>query len=80
MWKVHGNMLIEKDVAFNCLYRNNSCYVVPRKYQGTVELPEWLSGAGWLDVAGSITVSDETLFKVIDAPSVKQSLELLRHL
>jgi diadenosine tetraphosphate (Ap4A) HIT family hydrolase len=70
--------LIEQDVAFNCLYRNDSCYVVPRKYQGTVTLPDWLSGAGWLDMAGSITVSDEETFNVIDASSVSQALALLK--
>jgi len=71
------NELIEKDVAFNCLYRNNRCYVVPRKYQGTVELPEWLSGAGWIDVAGSVTVSDKNTFDLIDESSMVNSLALL---
>ncbi len=69
--------LTEKDTAFNCLYRNNFCYVVPRKYQGTVVLPEWLSGAGWIDVAGSITVSDEKLFRSVDGGSVEKALALL---
>jgi len=44
--------LTEKDVAFNCLYRNNVCYVVPRKYQGTVELPDGWSGRCGLDRCG----------------------------
>lgn len=70
--------LIKKDVAFNCLYRSNACYVVPRKYQGTVELPDWLAGAGWLDVAGSITVSDEKIFQSINELSVAQFISLLK--
>ncbi len=70
--------LSESDIAFNCLYRNNACYVVPRKYQGTVALPGWLSGAGWIDVAGSITVSDEDTFDVIDEQSVTRSMGLLK--
>ncbi len=69
--------LIEKDMAFNCLYRKNSCYVVPRKYQGTVDLPVWLDGAGWIDVAGVMTVSDEVTFNAIDEQSVTQALGLL---
>ncbi len=71
------NELIEDDAAFNCLYRNNRCYVIPRKYQGTVKLPEWLAGAGWLDVAGSITVSDKNTFDLIDEPNLINSLALL---
>jgi diadenosine tetraphosphate (Ap4A) HIT family hydrolase len=69
--------LVTKDIAFNCLYRKNVCYVVPRKYQGSVELPEWLAGAGWIDVSGVMTVSDEKSFYAIDEKSVKKSLALL---
>jgi ATP adenylyltransferase/5',5'''-P-1,P-4-tetraphosphate phosphorylase II len=69
--------LIENNQAFNCLYRNDACYVVPRKFQGTVELPDWLAGAGWLDVAGTITVSDEKTFDAIDERSAISSLALL---
>ena len=69
--------LINQDDAFNCLYRQNTCYVIPRKYQGTVELPGWLAGAGWLDVAGVMTVSDEETFNMIDEHSVTQALGLL---
>lgn len=71
------NQLTEQDKAFNCLYLKNSCYVIPRRYQGTVELPEWLNGAGWIDVAGAITVSDEETFNSIDEQSVTQALGLL---
>ena len=70
--------LIEQDVAFNCLYKNSSCYVVPRKYQGTVALPEWLTGAGWIDVAGAITVSDKDTFNSLDEQSVTRALGLLK--
>lgn len=69
--------LIKDDKAFNCLYRNKVCYVVPRKYQGTVDLPEWLIGAGWIDVAGVITVSDEITFNSVDGASVSNALALL---
>jgi len=71
------SQLTENDDAFNCLYLNNYCYVVPRGYQGAVELPAWLTGAGWIDVAGAITVSDEDVFNLIDEQSVTQALKLL---
>ena len=70
--------MTERDQAFNCLYRNGRCYVVPRRYQGTVELPDWLKGAGWIDVAGAITVSDEVTFNVLDERSVADALALLK--
>ncbi|MBE9560824.1 MAG: hypothetical protein IMF15_08540 [Proteobacteria bacterium] len=71
------DQLTESDKAFNCLYLNNYCYVIPRKYQGTVDLPEWLDGAGWIDMAGSVTVSDAETFSLIDERSVAEALGLL---
>ena len=70
--------LIDQDIAFNYLYRKSICYIVPRKYQCSVELPTWLSGAGWLDVAGVMTVSDEEVFNAIDGRSITNALALLR--
>ena len=74
---LHVQSLIERDIAFNCLYRKKVCYVISRKYQGTVALPDWLDGAGWLDVAGVMTVSDKEMYDRIDQQSIKQSLHLL---
>ena len=70
--------LISQDIAFNYLCRKNTCYIVPRKYQCSVELPAWLTGAGWLDVAGVMTVSDEETFNTIDEQSVTNALALLK--
>ncbi len=70
--------LISQDIAFNYLYRKHTCYIVPRKYQCSVELPHWLTGAGWLDVAGVMTVSDEEIYNTIDGPSIANALALLK--
>ena len=74
---LHINKLIDNDIAFNCIYRTNICYIVSRKYQGTVPLPDWLVGAGWLDVAGVLTVSDENTFDSIEGKSITDALRLL---
>ena len=72
------NQLTEDNRSFNCLYRGKYCYVVPRRYQGTTMLPDWLAGAGWIDVAGAITVSDMESFQVIDEQSLTRALALLK--
>jgi diadenosine tetraphosphate (Ap4A) HIT family hydrolase len=72
------DQLIQQNRAFNCLYRNNRCYVIPRKFQGMVALPDWLTGAGWSDVAGVITVSDVETFNKLDESPVSRALSLLR--
>ena len=50
---------------------------MPRKYQGTVELPDWLTGAGWIDMAGAITVADEYTLNAVDETAVSNALVLL---
>ena len=72
------NRLIEEDIAFNCVYREQSCYVVTREYQGSVSLPGWLSGAGWLDVAGVMTVSDRETFQSLAADEIEAGLASLK--
>ena len=69
--------LIHQDVAFNCMYRGSSCYVIPRKHQGAVDLPDWLAGAGWMDVAGVMTVSNKEIFNTISSGSIQNSLVLV---
>ena len=66
--------LIENDIAFNCVYRKNVCYVVPRQHQGSADLPDWLQGAGWLDVVGVMTVSDGAVFNMLDEQVVAEAL------
>ena len=70
-------LLMQEDIAFNCLYLKGKCYVVPRLYQGRVNLPEWLDGAGWIDVAGVMTVSDEKTFFDLGETPINQALSLL---
>lgn len=70
--------LTSQDQAFNCLYRAGSCYVIPRRFQGTVDLPEWLEGAGWIDVAGAITVSDSETLDQLTEQQVVTDIGLLR--
>jgi diadenosine tetraphosphate (Ap4A) HIT family hydrolase len=70
--------LISADKAFNCLYRGGKCYVVPRRFQGTVNLPEWLAGAGWIDVAGAVTVSESETFERVTKEQVATGIALLK--
>ena len=70
--------LIAKNEAFNCLYRDRYCYVVARRFQGTVSLPGWLEGAGWIDVAGAVTVSGSGIFERLTEEQVAAGIGLLK--
>ena len=69
---------LQQDIAFNCLYRKGRCYVLPRRYQGLVELPDWLLGAGWSDLSGLLTVADEEQLSQISSDMIDSSVRSMR--
>ncbi len=70
--------LHRQDRAYNGLYRDGKMYLVERKMQGERVLPDWLQGAGWLDVCGVMTVSGESDRARIDASRIEAGLRMLR--
>ena len=75
-WQVIESFM-QENIAFNCLYRSNCCYVVSRKYQASVQLPDWLNGAGWIDIAGVMTVSEMNDFDQLKSHDITKGLSLL---
>ncbi len=73
------SQLTKQDRAFNCLYRYGKCYVVQRPYQGSITLPLWLDGAGWIDMAGVVTVSNRDTFHSLDENTVFRTLGQLKN-
>lgn len=45
---------------YNLLYRAESCYILPRKGQGTVKLADWLQGIGWHELCGVFNLVDNS--------------------
>ena len=70
--------LHQYDRAYNLLYRNHRCYVLPRKFQGASNMPVWVRGAGWSDVCGLLTVSDSETFDQFTTAEITEALSLLR--
>ena len=45
---------------YNLLYRPQGCYIMPRKGQGTVSVPEWTQGIGWHELCGVFTLVEKS--------------------
>ena len=69
--------LLAANRAFNLLYLDSGCYLMARAFQGTVALPPWLEGAGWLDLAGVMTVPDEVAAQALSADMIASGLARL---
>ena len=70
--------LHQENQPYNLLYRNNTCYILPRKGQGQVDFPEWAQGTAWYEVCGVFTLSDKNKAQTLDASNIKKQLEKLR--
>lgn len=70
--------LHQANQPYNLLYRANGCYILPRKGQGTVELPTWAQGIGWHELCGVFTLSDRQLVGTTGG-EISQELAKLHH-
>ena len=52
--------LHQANQPYNLLYRAESCYILPRKGQGTVKLADWLQGIGWHELCGVFNLVDRS--------------------
>lgn len=71
--------LHQANQPYNLLYRADGCYILPRKGQGTLELPAWAQGIAWHEVCGVFTLADRLAAKQQDTGEVSHQLARLHH-
>ena len=53
------NALHKQKKPYNVLYVKNEMYIIPRKIQGSVEVPEWSSGFTWAELCGGLLMFNQ---------------------
>lgn len=76
-WQMIDN-LHQKNQPYNLLYRAGYCYVLPRKGQGEVALPDWAQGIAWYETCGVLTLSNKSMIKNLSADELDAQLKKLR--
>lgn len=72
------NRLHNKNTPYNLLYRDEVCYIIERKPQGSATLPTWMPSPGWFEACGGFNLDDQTLFEKLTQDEVEAGLSLLR--
>ena len=72
------NQLHNQNTPYNLLYRDEVCYVIERKPQGSATLPTWMPSPGWFEACGGFNLDDQTLFEKLTQDEVQAGLSLLR--
>lgn len=62
---------------YNLLYRPGSCYVIPRKAQGSESVAPRVRGAGWIEACGVFNVSDYSELESVSAGEITGCLRSL---
>lgn len=67
----------QQNQPYNLLYRSGICYVIRRKPQSEVELPEWLANVGWYEACGGFNLSDKHYYEALTADNIQKTLSTL---
>lgn len=67
-----------REQAYNLVYRPGLVYVVPRAMQGSYRQDEWTAGFAWSEIAGVITLFDESVFSSLDVQAIERAFAQIR--
>jgi len=63
---------------YNLLYRPDEIYIIPRKAQGTVVVPNWSSGFTWYELCGGILMFNQSDYQNIAHNALSELLAAVR--
>jgi len=71
----HIAALHQENQPYNLLYRPNACYVIPQQGQSGHVIPStWLHGAGWHEMCGVFTMTNNNDIAPLKAQTIHQEL------
>lgn len=65
--------------TYNLIYLPGRLYCLPRRFQGTYECAAWSEGHAFYEMAGGLTVFDQTRFEQLGAGDLQRELTKLRN-
>lgn len=73
-WKIIAD-LHHRNQPYNLLYMDNKIFIIPRRVQGSVDVPQWSSGFTWSELCGSILLFNEDDFHSINERDIQHYLQ-----
>jgi len=72
-WQIIDQLHTDKQ-PYNLLYMPGEIYIMPRKRQGSVEVPHWSSGFTWYELSGGILLFNQQSYKSISETEISALL------
>ncbi len=63
---------------YNLVFTPGAAYLFPRARQGAVEVPEWMSGYSWLELAGGMLTFNREHYANLTAQTIESALARVR--
>jgi len=73
-WNIIAD-LHAKNQPYNLLYMENKIFIIPRKVQGSVEVPDWSSGFTWSELCGAMLMFNHDIYQNLTADNIFQHLK-----
>ncbi|WP_428605145.1 hypothetical protein [Sedimenticola sp.] len=67
-----------RQVPYNLIAFPDTLYCLPRRPQGSGQLPGWSSGYGWYEMAGGCVPQDEAQYRQLTAEPLTDALQALK--
>ncbi len=66
-----------KNQAYNLIIQHHTIYIVPRAFQETVSHDDWIQNIAWFELAGVITVANESTYHQLTEKMITKELSKL---
>lgn len=71
--------LHQNNITYDLLYLPYKIVCLPRKFQGSFEVPEWTENFAWYELCGGITTFNKQDFLKLDDATISRGLALLKN-
>ncbi len=73
-WKLLSDLHKQKQ-PYNLLYIENKIFIISRKVQGSIEVPQWSSGFTWSELCGAMLLFNQDSFQNISALDIHRYIK-----
>ncbi len=71
------NQLHKEKQPYNLLYSSSEIFIIPRRVQGSVEVPVWSSGFTWYEVCGGMLLFNHEDYQAVTSFDLEKNLSSL---
>jgi len=73
-WQIIADLHAQNQ-PYNLIYMNSKMFIIPRKFQGSVDVPDWSSGFTWSELSGALLSFNQDIYRTISDDDIRRYLQ-----